>query len=364
MQREFTEKHEVHRYLLEMQAGERIHLRIVPTGDTLLVRAFIYEPGGVMIVESDYGKEVNRTTGRLSARGDHTIIVQNMSYEGSNDSRLGFYELFLGCVHSDGTKTEAGGAMPGAAPGSPVAEGVSQLGEVASSSPDLGSFGEETAKIQGYTEEATETLHGAAKAVEAVKGLFRAFKGNGKKQQQKGQAAPPRPVYAKAAGTGPAPTPVYAQPLRPPQTGNPHGTLRTGNGAPSGHGAPAGTAGGSRAGLQPADLAGQIFPRLGLGMPLEGEVAPGGEIAGCRFLAEAGEQLELSFERLAGEQDLTLIVVDPFGELAFETRLLGSPRVATVLDLPTRGEYTVGVAATGSSGSGAARFKVDLAAAQ
>jgi len=106
----------------------------------------------------------------------------------------------------------------------------------------------------------------------------------------------------------------------------------------------------------------QTFPLLGLGTLLQGEISASTGAQGCRFEAQAGQGVDLKFERLTGEQGLMITVYAPDQRPVFLTSVLASPKIVTTLPLPVAGEYVVEIAAAGPVG-GTARFSLQLAPA-
>lgn len=355
LEREFDEIGQIHDYKVWMEPGETMVLRVVPIGSTLLVKAYVYEPANQVVKESAYQNEVRLTTGKLSARGFHIVRVINTRYIGDDDGRVGVYTLDVSCVRSDGSRVEPGtqGRGPAPAPvGQPTAsplQAASNLADAAAGLQTMGKYADDVQKLQNISSAVSGTLGGVVGAVEVVKDLwsvFRKVKGKKGEAQETSPVAPP-PVYQRAedliANGG---QPLYAAPVE---------SMASPSLLPSASGAvPTG---------QVAAVDRQTFPLLGLGALFRGEITASNGAQGCRFKAQAGQGINLTFERLTGEQSLVVTVFGPDQRPVFQTSVLASPQVTTTLHLPVAGEYAVEIAPAGGGGVSPARFSLHLAAA-
>ncbi len=123
-------------------------------------------------------------------------------------------------------------------------------------------------------------------------------------------------------------------------------------------------AGGSEGlpGLTLSELAALPFEKIGLGRELEGEISTQGiQVAGLRFDAEQGTEVDLTFRRRSGNLNLGLILLDPYQQVAFQAALVVNSRVTPRLKMPIRGEYTVGIATIGPLPPSAAKTGFTIA---
>lgn len=99
-------------------------------------------------------------------------------------------------------------------------------------------------------------------------------------------------------------------------------------------------------GLDPIDLSGIAFPKLGLDVPLDGTISARGQaVFGFRFEGGEGAWVELEYQRTAGSRNLALVLLDGGDKVVFQASLVTSETLATRLRLPTAGDYTLAVAA-------------------
>jgi hypothetical protein len=97
-------------------------------------------------------------------------------------------------------------------------------------------------------------------------------------------------------------------------------------------------------GLQPVDFSQGVTIPLTLGTPNTGSISDGFVgIFGFTFSANAGDVIDLSFERLSGNLNLGLAVLSEQNEIAFQASLVTSSTLSTRFTLPSTGEYTIGV---------------------
>ncbi len=347
---EFVTARESHDYLLVMQPGQVIKIKAIPTGEYLHMGAIVLDPVGNKISESNFAHHLSFSTGKLSARGQYRIMLRNHQNR-HNDGKVGVFTISIGCILEDGSEVE-----PGAAGAVPAATGqstgsVGQALDGLAQTSKLSKHAETVAEVEQYANLA-ERLVNVGKGL----GLGKLFRRKHKSPAPAQQAPPPGPAAIPIDDTPPPGAAHFQQPppAAPPAAPRPARRAVALEATP----APA-------AGFGPADLAGIIFPRMGLGMPLRGTVTPEGrEIAGCRFVAEAGERIDLAFERLSGNLRLGLILVDPYDGLAFELQLVADRQLSRIVELPARGEYTLGIAALDPYPAAAAptRFSVRMAA--
>jgi hypothetical protein len=97
-------------------------------------------------------------------------------------------------------------------------------------------------------------------------------------------------------------------------------------------------------GLAPIDFSGSAFPKLSLGIPLEGTISTEGEVFGYHFDAKRGDSVQLTYRRTSGSLNLGLVLLDRHDKIVFQCSLVTTETLATLLELPTTGQYTVGVA--------------------
>ncbi|MCP4657123.1 MAG: hypothetical protein GY856_17075, partial [bacterium] len=123
-------------------------------------------------------------------------------------------------------------------------------------------------------------------------------------------------------------------------------------------------AGGSEGlpGLTLSELAALPFEKIVLGRELEGEIsAQGRQVAGLRFDAEQGTEVDLAFRRRSGNLNLGLTLLDPLQQVAFQAALVVNSRVTTRLKMPMHGEYTVAIATIGPLPPSAAKTGFTIA---
>lgn len=339
--REFDAAHQIHDYKISAEPGETLKLRVVPLGDTLSVRVAVFEPVGQIVAEKPYQQEVRLTAGKLSGRGIHTIRIRNSQYNGDGgDSRIGIYTLEISCILSDGTKVEAG-AQDGGSISTPTLQTTPVSGGAGTGLEGLGKYADDVQKVQAATGAAQQAVEVLSDVVTLARGL----KFWGKKKTAQGAADAPPPVYQRPEDVVKrGQQPVYAQPVEEPAAPAPR---------------PAASSG------KPSSVVNRrTFPLLGLGTILQGEITASGGTQGCRFQAQAGQGIDLTFERLLGNQGLTVTVFAPDQQAVFQASVLASPRIATTLQLPFAGEYAVEIATAGASSARLAQFRLHLAASK
>ena len=96
-------------------------------------------------------------------------------------------------------------------------------------------------------------------------------------------------------------------------------------------------------GLAPIDFSDSAFPKLSLGIPLEGTISTGNEVFGYRFDANQGESVDLNFKKESGNLNLGLVLLDQRSQVVFHSSLVITKTLTARLLLPTTGEYTLGV---------------------
>lgn len=97
-------------------------------------------------------------------------------------------------------------------------------------------------------------------------------------------------------------------------------------------------------GLAPVDFTNLARLPLILDTPMTGAVTPdGGEIIGFVFEGEAGDTASLSLNRLSGNLNLGLVVLQGENQIIFQSVMTTSAQLLTDFVLPFDGEYTVAV---------------------
>jgi hypothetical protein len=75
-----------------------------------------------------------------------------------------------------------------------------------------------------------------------------------------------------------------------------------------------------------------------------GTITPGNsDITAFNFEANAGDVMQLDFNRLAGNLNLGLVILSANNEVVFQSSLVTSQTLSTRLTLPSAGQYTIGV---------------------
>jgi hypothetical protein len=91
-------------YTVTIAPGDKLKVGVIPIGNYLETRIYIYDPVGGVIYPG-YNYNFSKTpvveTDVLSARGDYAIYV-------ANHQNAGVYTLYVGCTLRDGTVIEAG----------------------------------------------------------------------------------------------------------------------------------------------------------------------------------------------------------------------------------------------------------------
>ena len=178
-QGEFTEGMQQHVYEIQMTAGSKLNIRIVPFGKVLRVKASVYDPVNTPVVDTDdLSTEVTFDAGPLSANGIHKIIVQNYRSKYQSGA-VGLYDIYIKCVDRAGQTTEAGSVSgppvgtvpPGGVPTQGGASGLSALDQSLSNlsqTPELNKYAKDVQKAQSYAKIAKE----AASVVGVFRGMF------------------------------------------------------------------------------------------------------------------------------------------------------------------------------------------------
>ncbi len=373
----FTQADQVQEHRIEAESGQTLDIQVAPVGEYLKVWAILVEPNGSTIADSNYQKKVQLQTAQLSAKGLYKVKIYNTSLGpqiedenrrawgwGKHETLTGDYVLSVTCVNSDGSWV-----VEGAKNGLPsLPSGTGSPGPPTAAPPNpLGKYGKQL-------QEAQATIGGVATTVQTLREIWGAFRP--KRQPTQGEPAPvyespqdlvPRgqqPVYAKPV-EAPAPASQDASGVPDPGYQRPESVM--GKGKQLAYAQPVETpaafASKPAAPAQPPPTVDrQAFPLLGLGTVLQGEISASTGAQGCRFEVQAGQGVDLKFERLTGAQGLMITVFAPDQRPVFLTSVLASPKVATTLQLPVAGEYVVEIAAAGPAGD-PARFSLQLAAA-
>ena len=71
--------------------------------------------------------------------------------------------------------------------------------------------------------------------------------------------------------------------------------------------------------------------------------ANGSEILGYLFDAQADDTVSLDFNRLSGNLNLGLVVIDADSNIIFQTSMVTGDTLSTTFTIPNSGEYTAGV---------------------
>lgn len=97
-------------------------------------------------------------------------------------------------------------------------------------------------------------------------------------------------------------------------------------------------------GITPVDFASAFRLPLAVGAQSEGEIpAAGTAVLGFYFTGNAGDTLDLSFERVSGNLNLGLVVLSADNQVAYMSALVSSQTMSSRFSLPSSGEYTVGI---------------------
>ncbi|MBI1281792.1 MAG: hypothetical protein GC179_26950 [Anaerolineaceae bacterium] len=97
-------------------------------------------------------------------------------------------------------------------------------------------------------------------------------------------------------------------------------------------------------GLAPIDLSNTARLPIPPGIPLSGALTPtGSEILGYLFKAEAGDTVEVSFNRLTGNLNLGIVVINAQSQVIFQASLVTTQSMTTRFTIPESGEYTAAV---------------------
>lgn len=97
-------------------------------------------------------------------------------------------------------------------------------------------------------------------------------------------------------------------------------------------------------GLAPVDFSNVARLPIPAGIPMSGAVtATGSEILGYQFDAEAGDTVELSFNRLSGNLNLGLVVIDSQSNVIYQASLVTTQSMTARFAVPTAGQYTAGI---------------------
>jgi hypothetical protein len=102
---EFAQSGQEHRYVISMNAGDKITVSVSPLGDTLLLYLRFFDPAENRLFRMlAPSKNPTYASGVLAARGNYVISLTN------GRAGVGVYTLSIGCTQSDGTIIEAGAA--------------------------------------------------------------------------------------------------------------------------------------------------------------------------------------------------------------------------------------------------------------
>ncbi len=354
---EFTKPQEILDYVLYMEAGQIIRIQAIPIGDFLNFRTQVLEPAGNLIYDSgewdkDLEHDPNVRTGTLSANGTYRIRLWN--YGWTSTGNAGVFSLHIGCILADGTEINPGASAPAAPPPpstpapSPPLTAPEPAGQTARVESDWPSSPAPAPSLWPVVNEYEALLPALAVALEAddtdtalmavmtsllplleetfapdPSAYAEYFDEYAQHLDPVGVDTRPMVGIRNPAAPSPAPTVVTMQPA---STQAPN----------SFQGLPV---------LTPSELAGLAFEKIALGRKLAGEIsAQGRQVAGLRFDAEQGTEVDLAFLRRSGNLNLGLILLDPLQQVAFQAALVVNSGVTTRLKMPMRGEYTVAIA--------------------
>lgn len=97
-------------------------------------------------------------------------------------------------------------------------------------------------------------------------------------------------------------------------------------------------------GLAPVDFANVARLPIPAGIPMSGAITPSGnEILGYQFDASEGDTVEIAFNRLSGNLNLGLVVIDENSHVIFQASLVTSETLTSRFTIPTSGQYTAGI---------------------
>ena len=98
------------------------------------------------------------------------------------------------------------------------------------------------------------------------------------------------------------------------------------------------------AGLPPVDLTNVARIPLAMDVPFTGAVTPtGGEILGYTFSASTDERVTVSLERLSGNLNLGLVILNSNSDTIYQASLVTSELMTTRLRIPADGDYIASV---------------------
>lgn len=97
-------------------------------------------------------------------------------------------------------------------------------------------------------------------------------------------------------------------------------------------------------GLSPVDFTNVAQIPIPAGIPMSGAVAAdGSQIIGYQFDANEGDTVELAFNRLSGNLNLGLVVIDENSNVVYQASLVTTATMTARFTVPTTGTYTAGV---------------------
>jgi len=97
-------------------------------------------------------------------------------------------------------------------------------------------------------------------------------------------------------------------------------------------------------GLAPVDMSDVARIPMTMGVPFTGAVTPTGSvIPGYTFEGTTDQRVDLSVERLSGNLNLGVVMIDSESSITYFSALVTSETMTTRLRIPTDGEYIVGV---------------------
>lgn len=106
----FSQNLQEHKYVIALNAGDKITVSAVPLGDTLQLYLQFYDPAGnTLYYMNNAARTPTYTSGVLSAKGNYTIVVANFR------AGVGQYTLSIECTLRDGSVIKPGTA-PATAP--------------------------------------------------------------------------------------------------------------------------------------------------------------------------------------------------------------------------------------------------------
>lgn len=104
LENNFAQNGEKHKYIINLNAGEKIILSAQALGDTLKLGLSLYDPANNQIMWTYSSNNPSYTSGVLSATGNYTILA-------ANDGGVGVYTLYVECTKRDGTIIKPGAAQ-------------------------------------------------------------------------------------------------------------------------------------------------------------------------------------------------------------------------------------------------------------